>query len=269
MKIRVYSDIHQEVKDIFNIPLFEIAKLPDEEDHVLVLAGDYFSFRDLKHNHFKENIIGLSKRFKHIVYVFGNHEYYNGKIGGIYNQKNINAIQELANNISVLSRHSPSVVIDGVKFIGATLWTDFGGKELPSISIKDTMNDFKYIKSAHSGFSKYKPKHWLYEHISDINWIKREVEQSTDLPVVVVTHHAPYSEARDPIDDPEGNYGKFYTSNQDDFIIKNEHIKIWIHGHIHYPFDYMLNKTRVFSNPMDYGVYEDENPHRGLIEITS
>lgn len=267
MKIRVYSDIHQEVKEHFNIPYFKIAKMNNEHEQVLVLAGDYISLRDLKHNYVVKDLISLSERFMHIIYVFGNHEYYNGKIGGAYDQKNIDSIQNIANNISVLSRHTPSVVINGFKFIGATLWTDFAGKETHFSDVKNISNDFKYIKSAHSGFSKYKPKNWLYEHISDIQWIKKEVDNSQDMPVIIVTHHSPYSKAVDPIDDPQNIYSKFYTSNQDDFIIRNPNIKMWIHGHIHAPFDYILGETRIYSNPMDYDIYEDKKPTRSLIEL--
>lgn len=267
MKIRVYSDVHQEVKTHFNIPQFHIAKMDNEHQQVLVLAGDYISLRDLKHDDFVQDIRSLSERFMHVIYVFGNHEYYNGKIGGDYDKKNIDSIQGIAHNISVLSRHTPSVVIEEFKFVGATLWTDFDGKETHFFDVKNTSNDFKYIKSAHSGFSKYKPKNWLYEHISDIQWIKKEVDNSKDMPVIVVTHHSPYSKAVDPVDDPQNIYSKFYTSDQDGFIKANPNIKMWIHGHIHHPFDYRLGQTRIFSNPMDYSIYEDKNPKRSLIEL--
>lgn len=267
MKIRIYSDVHQEVKEHFNVPLFKIAKMDNEHEQVLVLAGDYISLRDLKHDKFVQDILSLSKRFMHIIYVFGNHEYYNGKIGGIYDKNNIDSIQNIADNISVLSRHTPSVVISGFKFIGATLWTDFAGKETHFFDVKNTSNDFKYIKSAHAGFSKYKPKNWLYEHVSDIKWIKQEVINSQGMPVIVVTHHSPYSKAIDPVDDPDNLYSKFYTSNQDDFIKANTNIKMWIHGHIHHPFDFKIGETRVYSNPIDYDIYEDKNYKRSLIEI--
>lgn len=267
MYIRVYSDIHQEVKSHFNIPKFKIAELDNEKEQILILAGDYLSLRDLKHEDVFLDLKKLSDRFKKVLYVFGNHEYYNGKIGGVYDEKNIEAIQSVSDNIFVLSRHTPSIIIDNIKFIGATLWTDFNGKEVNFFDVKNTSNDFKYIKSAHNGYTKYKPKHWLSEHIADINWIKKEVKNSNDMDTIVITHHAPYKSAIDPVDDPKNIYSKFYTSEQDDFIKDNKNIKMWIHGHIHYPFDFQLGDTRIFSNPQDYSLSEDKNPQRSLIKI--
>ena len=42
---------------------------------------------------------------------------------------------------------------------------------------------------------------------------------------------------------------------------------MWIHGHVHYPFDYHMGTTRIFSNPKDYHISVDDNPERSFIEI--
>lgn len=77
MKIRIYSDIHQELHR--EDKLFDIPLLDDDKNTVLILAGDidYLKFGlELANRH--------SEQFKAVIYVPGNHEYYNdskGKLG--------------------------------------------------------------------------------------------------------------------------------------------------------------------------------------------
>jgi hypothetical protein len=49
--------------------------------------------------------------------------------------------------------------------------------------------------------------------------------------------------------------GNFY-SNMDQFIMDNPQIQLWIHGHMHDPFDYGIGGTRVVCNPRGYIQYE-------------
>lgn len=50
-----------------------------------------------------------------------------------------------------------------------------------------------------------------------------------------------------------------YFSQLDDFILDNPRIKLWIHGHTHTKFDYMVGDyTRVVCNPRGYTGHYDE-----------
>jgi calcineurin-like phosphoesterase family protein len=42
-----------------------------------------------------------------------------------------------------------------------------------------------------------------------------------------------------------------------DFIYDRPQVKLWIHGHTHDDFDYVINQTRVVCNPRGYVKYED------------
>jgi len=42
----------------------------------------------------------------------------------------------------------------------------------------------------------------------------------------------------------------------EDFILDNENIKVWVHGHMHDPVDYMIGETRVLANPRGYIPWE-------------
>lgn len=270
--IRVYSDIHQEYQTTNKEPAkffkepFHMAVYKDEKQQTLVIAGDLIYLKDLKDIRYVQYLEELANRFKHVIYVFGNHEFYMYKLGKNYILKIVEMLSHIK-NLHILSRYTPSVVVDGVKFVGATLWTDFNHEPKLYHFYEDTTGDFKYIKYNDGPyFSKFRTNHWVKEHVEDFTWIKNEVYNSLE-PVVVVSHHAPTSITTDPVDDPKSQYTQFYTSNLDDFIIKNPNILMWIHGHVHYPFDYHMGTTRIFSNPKDYHISVDDNPERSFIEI--
>ena len=44
----------------------------------------------------------------------------------------------------------------------------------------------------------------------------------------------------------------YFASDLDNFILDNQNIKLWIHGHVHDPFDYKIGETRVVCNPLGY-----------------
>ena len=50
-----------------------------------------------------------------------------------------------------------------------------------------------------------------------------------------------------------------YRSNLEDFIVARPQIKLWIHGHTHHEFDYMVGDTRVVCNPRGYVGYERDS----------
>jgi hypothetical protein len=48
-----------------------------------------------------------------------------------------------------------------------------------------------------------------------------------------------------------------YCSAMDEFVLDHENIRVWLHGHMHDPVDYMIGNTRVLSNPRGYIGHED------------
>jgi hypothetical protein len=47
-----------------------------------------------------------------------------------------------------------------------------------------------------------------------------------------------------------------FASDMDAFILANPQIQLWIHGHMHDPFDYGIGGTRIVCNPRGYVQYE-------------
>ena len=138
MNIRLYSDLHIEFEDF-------IAEAKDVD--VVVLAGDI----DI-------GVRGVDwiirQRFQcPVVYVLGNHEYYKHRYPSL-----VGKVKEYAagNNIHVLE--NDNVDIDGVRFHGATLWTNFelfGDPKLAGPECQQLMTDFRKIRIEPS-YSKIK-----------------------------------------------------------------------------------------------------------------
>lgn len=141
------------------------------------------------------------------VYVAGNHEFW----GGDYYERlaQIKA-QAKANGVHFLENQS--VVLEGVRFLGATLWTDYGGGHDALLSYGLwRMNDHRKIMAARwwtpantAKFIKQFGEQALEQFEGKFNplmarelhkktraWLKRELAKPFDGPTVVVTHHAP------------------------------------------------------------------------------
>lgn len=255
MQFRLISDVHNE---FYNpVAQYSITRMVGDENRVLVIAGDFGSLKGA--GDYAATLTNMAKRFKAVVYVPGNHEYYKYKI------KRESALREFQkmnpeglDNIHFLIRDS--VVIDGVRFVGATLWTDQNkGNPIVEWELKQKMNDFKlitYHDERTNTYRKLHPADWLREHRNDLGYIKQAVAESHE-PVVVVTHHAPSSESLDPRFDWDyyGNFG--YYSDLSEYIIDNPKIQYWCHGHIHKRSDYTLGDTIIACNPYGYPGEDD------------
>ena len=257
MKIAVCSDLHLEFGDLL---------LQNKENaDVLILSGDICVAKELlpqdslKGLVFRNFFKRVSTEFKQVVWVAGNHEHYHGKL-----HKTFQNCKEFANSLgNVHYLEQESVVIDGVKFIGATMWTNCNnGDHLTMYHLKQMMNDFRTItmKNPNGDYFKFTPEQMFNIHVRTMQFFKESLKNNREqdqLPVVMVTHHAPSRLSTHPYyqDDTIMNGG--YSSDLLEFIVDNPEIKLWTHGHTHHPFDYLVDDTRVVCNPRGYMGYED------------
>ncbi|MEW6533594.1 MAG: metallophosphoesterase [Thermodesulfobacteriota bacterium] len=234
MRIQVLSDLHLD---------FGPLDLPETDADAVVLAGDI-----------QPKLGGLKwarKAFpsKPVMYVMGNHEYYGKSIPYLTNK-----LRNEAESSNVLVLENEAATIDGVKFLGCTLWTDFGLFDrigLAAATAGEEMNDYERIRLSTHHFRKLQPKDTMMLHSRSRAWLKKEIENcSADLKVVVVTHHAP-SMLSVPPDLQTDVLTAAYASNLDDFIA-NSGVALWVHGHIHTSADYTIEQTRVVCNPRGY-----------------
>jgi hypothetical protein len=145
------------------------------------------------------------------------------------------------------------MVIDDVVFLGASLWSDFnGGDPLTMLSVKDMMNDYRSItEHANGNYHKLRPITTLEKHRETVQWLDHMLGEDKR-PTVVIGHHAP---SRQSIH--EKYHGQFYmngafASDLEHLMMDREHIKLWVHGHVHDRHDYMVDNVRVLCNPHGY-----------------
>jgi predicted phosphodiesterase len=269
MKITVCSDLHLEFQDI-NIQNTENAD-------VLILAGDIMIAEDL-HQHpepptvtspyapyanlgsrqlaslrFQDFLKRVSFQFPHVIYVAGNHEFYHGKW-----VRSINTLRDVCAkfpNVYFLERDTK--VIDDVTFVGGTLWTDLNKNDpLTNHAIRDMMNDYRVIVNDDAGFTKLRPSHTATRHAQTLSYFKSVIDDRKDQKIVVVGHHSPSHQSihEEYRNDMLMNGG--YHSDLSEFILDRPQIKMWVHGHTHYPFDYMLGETRIVCNPRGYSGWD-------------
>lgn len=229
MRIRVYSDLHLEFAP-FDPP-------SSDGVDVVILAGDI----DVKGRGVK-----FGARFPcPVIYVPGNHEYYGGAIPRL-TEKFKAAAQNT--NVHVLDRDE--VVINGIRFLGATLWTDWHGdgtidSDVAMEHARNGMSDYRQIRVS-PAFSRLRPSDTRKWHAVARAWLTDALARPHDGPTVVVTHHAPTLKGTAE----RGAFLAAYASDLDSLM--GPRVDAWIFGHTHFAFDERINGTHVVSNPRGY-----------------
>ena len=89
-----------------------------------------------------------------------------------------------------------TVVLAGVRFVGAILWTDyrlFGESDLAMDACRRGLNDHRLIEVGPLGSRRlFQPEHAAALHVRDRAFIEAELAKPFAGPTVVVTHHAPH-----------------------------------------------------------------------------
>lgn len=277
MKIALCSDLHLEFGDITLTNQYNA--------DVLILSGDIMVAKDLPdHAHFEKykNFLDvISKEFPHVIYVAGNHEHYHHEFSKTFDV--IRKFVQPYGNIHFLEKEF--VEIEGMRFIGGTLWTDMNNDdEETHYHVSYRMNDFRVISN---GLAEYKRD--VYKRDAEHNIVcdngipivigqetatrstpfkttdayqehkkmLRFIEQSLrpDGNNIVVGHHAPSKLSTKPKYQHDVKMNGGYSSDLIPFIVDHP-IKLWTHGHTHDSFDYMIGTTRIVCNPRGYIGYE-------------
>jgi Icc-related predicted phosphoesterase len=286
MRIKLVSDLHLEFSDI-NI-------VNDQNYDVLILGGDIMIAQDL-HDHPESNNTadqaaiangtGLGRRqeraqkfrdffkrcsfqFPHVIYIMGNHEFYNGRFyDSIEHMRD-----ECAKYPNIYMLEQDTKIIDDVVFVGGTLWTDMNRRDpLTMHAIKDMMNDFRIIRNDKRSFATMSALDVAIRHDKTLAYIKLMVQEHKDKKCVVVGHHSPSFQSCHPSYAHDTLMNGGYHSDLSEFILDHPQIVLWTHGHTHHPFDYVIGETRIVCNPRGYendGYNEDTgwNPNI-LLEI--
>jgi len=239
MRLRILSDLHLEHVD-------SPPALPAVSADAVILAGDIHA-----------GIQGLGWAAEHfadtpILYVPGNHEFYGTEMAAMR--------RELALEAARLGIHlldNRSLTLDGVRFHGTTLWTDFAlydgqpGLE-PMISEARAlamMPDFHIIEQPEGRV--FTPAESGHLHAVARDWLEAELARPFAGPRVVISHHAPLA-ACIPRCYQGDVLSPAFASHLPQLMGRMD---LWIHGHVHEPVDLEAAGTRVVANP---GGYPDE-----------
>lgn len=250
MKLQVMSDLHLEFDPDFRVPYAgaDVLVLSGDICVVDVLGRGEASVHHWKSKLFRDFFKDCVDNFDHVVYVKGNHESYHGRV-----DKTTEMLKEtlgVHSNLHVLD--DEVVEIDGVAFLGTTLWTDLNkGDPITEAVVKNGMNDFRLITIKDGGtYRKFQPFDMARMHAK----AKQFIETNAALfdKVVVVGHHAPSEQSVDEQYAQDHYFNGAYCSNLDYFIESMPQVKLWTHGHMHTCADYVIGETRVVCNPKGY-----------------
>ena len=288
MKIAICSDLHLEFGDL---------DLHNEENaDVLILGGDIFVAEDLrgftvddssniiakslsvtaKAERYNNFIVRCSERFKHVILIMGNHEHYHGDYA--QTAKIIRGLFNDLPNVHFIDKEYR--IINDVLFFGGTLWTDMNNEDSETMRhMEYCMNDYRGVDNSNrqvhyriplsivdeqaTGWvmkqrpAQFRPEDSVEDHKAFLKELDEVLEKHSNMPTVVVGHHAPSKASTHPRYKNEIKMNGAYSTDLDNFILDRRQIKLWTHGHTHEDFDYMIGTTRVVCNPRGYDRYEE------------
>lgn len=230
MKLHILNDLHVEFEDF---------EPPVTDADVVVLAGDIGVGAG--------GLQWAAERFpdRPVIYVPGNHEFYHHDIAFLDELK-----ARAPQHIHVLN--DDTVTIDGVRFLGSVLWADFslfgaGERYAAMQAARQQMPDFSIIRN---GGRRFTPEDAVRLHAASQEWLARRLAEHCAGKTVVVTHHAP---------SPGSVHPRYHSNILTPAFASNleplmggERVVLWVHGHMHDPFDYEVRGTRLVCNPRGY-----------------
>ena len=243
MKIDTMSDVHLEMGSL--------SVKNENGAQMLILSGDICVAKYLKREGVERDVFlsffqQCSEQYQEVVYVMGNHEHY----GSDFDRTADTIRAELAQfpNISFLNNEFTTV--GGFIVVGSTLWTDMNKNDPDTMNIvRFAMNDFRKVSR---GYHRFTPEDAVEEHAVSLAYIERTVESYSDMPVIVVGHHAPSKRSTHPRYAEDYYVNGAYSTDLEEFIHDHPNIVLWTHGHVHDHFDYHVGNTRIVCNPRGY-----------------
>ena len=281
MNIQLLSDLHLE-----SHPHFSAQPLAGAD--VLVLAGDIGSYQhnsDLTRLGVPDfGLARFSPRPVHeggagwptpVIFVPGNHEY-----DGLEFDEAHRRLRQACERWGLIWLEQESVVLQGVRFVGCTLWSDFDGLSStagtpanPAAAaapgalaeqLKARDKAFRaanfYLRKNHSlqAGAPMLAEQVREQALKSQRWLRQALATDFDGPTVAVTHFAPSLLSADP------RYGLTpgtagFCNALDDLLPAAQ---LWLHGHLHCPQDYVSRGCRVVANPLGYARKGEQKNYR-------
>ena len=265
VNIQLLSDLHLESN-----PHFKPVPLPGAD--LLVLAGDIGSYQDGS----LLTDLGIADfglaRFSPlpvaqggggwptpVLFLPGNHEY----DGLDFDEADLR-LRESCARLGLTWLERETVVLQGVRFVGCTLWTDFDALTTAQAQAGADITLGEQLKTREKAFRAanfyLRKNHALRngqpmlaedlraEGLKSQAWLRQALAQPFDGPTVVVTHFAPSLLSADPRYGITPGTAGFCNALDDLLPLAT----LWLHGHLHCNNDYVRHGCRVVANPLGY-----------------
>lgn len=266
MKFKLWSDLHLEGYH------FEYERDPQDKDLTLILAGDIGTIR----SGLEAFLIEQCDNFKHVIFLYGNHEFYNDNIQEV--KSTIKSLAYTLKNLYVLD--NDWIDFDGVRIIGTSLYTELTPRNQEII--KNGIMDYRltaiydgYEHSEDFGAVRFErmltPRDTNYMYEQSVLWLKDQLARDYKGETIVVTHWAPTHKLTDP--QFFGSPFNPYFCNDLEWLMHNYKIDTWCYGHTHgkifidYDEDQRFNGTRLINNPRGYNHELDGFDYNRIFEV--
>lgn len=209
-------------------------KAPNNDADVIVAAGDIGVGM--------QGVDWLKTLNKPVIYVAGNHEFYTHNY-----QQALKSIRKQCAGSNIHFLENDSLVFQGVRFLGCTLWADLfveGDKKADALG--KTLNDFRRIRFDEKPFNAVQ---FSQLHQSSKLWLEQQLAEPFFGKTVVITHHAPSLWSWN---DSAYVLKKLAYCNDLKPLLHEYEIAAWFHGHVHSQVDYRIAGARILCNPRGY-----------------
>lgn len=217
-----------------------VSEVPNSKEKTLVVAGDIAGSTSF--DEYVKVLTSLSKEFKYVVTVLGNHDLYIDEISlavkeGVSNLKDYLKID--IPNLYILNRDS--VTLDGVRFSGCMNMYSLSDNYSKAM-FRNIMNDSIYITNLSEDD---------ITHLSSLDVMFLETLGKTDF---IITHLPPFYPTNDLYSENPLFYNEVDYSKID--------FSVWNYGHVHIKSeDCDIPKDKLFvCNPLGYP-FEVSNVH--------
>lgn len=265
MKIQLLSDLHLETNADFT-------PTPAPDADLLILAGDIGSYQ--QGSRIAGDDFGLARFSPRdrwpvpVVYLPGNHEYDAQDFDAAHER-----LRALCDRLGIQWLERETLVIDGVRMVGTTLWSDFDAMVKPGDTLTQVLNKrgkaFRaanfYLEKASTtrGGSPFLAEELREQGLACQAWLDAALATPFDGPTVAITHFAPTLSSADP------RYGLTpgtagFCNSLDELIPRAD---LWLHGHLHHAVDYVQDGCRIVSNPLGYESKGEQEGFRPTLTI--
>lgn len=264
LRIQVASDLHIEFYDKNRSPP---NFLIEPRAPILALLGDVGlactdQLRDFLH--------AQADRFERVLFVPGNHEYYNRRSTTYCMDEQDRWMQSVCSERDSLHfMDNDSMVLNGVLVLGSTLWSEIPDEML--WEAEASMNDYalSYNHDAGEEPRRVTAMETRQFHRESVAWLRSRVDEAKrdGRKVVVLTHHTPLMTGTSHPRYEGGSLSCCFSSDLRGLLLcGGPPIVAWACGHTHYNFDFVCGSVRVFSNQRGYrGSPKGEYDRGGIV----